>query len=145
MKIIKFLFNRFTIFSIAIIAQILFYILWALYFADTQIMWFIGALAGVIVLLNIIARNLNPAQTLLWTTVVMIFPIAGVTLYLLLGRSLWSKKTKDRMRKSFFKQAKTVNVTEDYPQKKRKAAFPFTLCTTTSARFQSCRLPTTKG
>ena len=119
MKIIKFIFNRFTIFSIAIIAQILFYILWALYFADTQIMWFIGALAGVIVLLNIIARNLNPAQTLLWTTAVMSFPIAGVTLYLLLGRSLWSKKTKDRMRKSFFKQAKTVNVTEDYPQKYR--------------------------
>ncbi len=119
MKIIKLLFSRFTVFTISIIIQILFYIVAIVHFSGTMLVSIIGLIVSAAVFISVISRDLNPAQTILWITVIMLLPIAGVTLYLLLGRSLWSKKTKERMHKSFFKQAKTVNETDDLPEKYR--------------------------
>ncbi|MBP5308915.1 MAG: PLDc N-terminal domain-containing protein [Clostridia bacterium] len=117
MKIIKILFNRFTIISVTIILQI------GLYFFlvfNLSAYWFFLALTSaisVITFIRVVNRDINPAQQLLWISVIALLPLFGITLYFLLGDSKWTRKAKRRIIETFFKQAPSVNATENVPEK----------------------------
>lgn len=54
-------------------------------------------IAGVIVVLYIINQWSNPAYKIVWTFVILIFPLGGVMIYYLFGRSKLTKRTRERM------------------------------------------------
>ncbi|MBO7378007.1 MAG: PLDc N-terminal domain-containing protein, partial [Clostridia bacterium] len=118
MKILKLLFGRFGIVTLAILMQMAVYILF--FFMLSEYYWIVyvfSLVIGVIVFVRVINRDLNPAQKILWVSVIMLSPIVGATLYVMIGDSRWSARTKERMHASFLKQAPAVNSTSDIPEK----------------------------
>ncbi len=116
MKIFKLIFNKLFIISIAIILQMAIYTLlfiFGLQFLAVQILFY---LLSIIVFLRVLTKDILPEQRLLWTALLFVLPVVGLCIFLMLGDSKWTKKAKDRMRKSFFKQAISVNPTDDLPK-----------------------------
>ncbi len=118
MKIFKWLFNRFFVVSLVIILQIAFILLLFIYGSVTSIFVQIAAsVIGLIMLVHILTTDIMPEQKLLWGVLLVAFPVAGIGLYFMLGDAMWTRRTKERMRRSFFKQAPTVNACTDLPEK----------------------------
>lgn len=92
-KLVKVLFGRMTIVGLLIIVQILLfaaiYTVFASYSVELQ---FVTLLLTLIVLVDIINRDMLPDGKLPWIITVMMVPIAGVLLYGLMSRNYISKK-----------------------------------------------------
>ncbi len=54
---------------------------------------------AVIIVFYIINKGINPAYKLVWTIVILISPVLGLTIYYLFGRSKLTKKTAEEMRR----------------------------------------------
>ncbi len=118
MKIIKLLFNRFTFIALAIILQMGLYTILALGLSSYYYAISIALrVVSLFVIIRVINRDINPGQQILWVTVIAIFPIAGLMLYLMIGDAKWSSRSKERMRRSFYKQIPVVNKTENLPER----------------------------
>ena len=78
MKIIKLLFGRFGIVTFAILIQMAVYLLF--FFMLSEYYWIIYVLSlaiAVVVFGHVINRDINPAQIILWVSVIMLSPIVG--------------------------------------------------------------------
>lgn len=99
-KYIKLIFGRLFIGVLAILVQFLwmFLLLWKFSIQFTFVNYTIHVLAGVIVL-RIVSRRMNPSYKLAWTFVILMFPVLGLFIYYVFGRSELTKRTRNRMQK----------------------------------------------
>lgn len=97
-KILKLLFSRLFIVFLAIAVQFfwLFIMLYRFSGQYSYVNAFVEVLA-VIVLLRIVNRPINPSYKLAWTFVILMFPILGLLIYAVFGRSELTKKTRVKM------------------------------------------------
>ena len=97
-KISKIIFSRVFIVFLAIAIQFfwLFNFLWR-FTMQSQYMYIILDILAAIVVLRIVSRWMNPSYKLAWTFIILIFPILGLFIYLVFGRSELTKKTRERM------------------------------------------------
>ena len=87
-SLLKLLFNRIFYVALALIVQLA-WLLIALFRLMEYSRWVtIGMQAvGVLVVLWIVNKKINPSYKLAWTMLILIFPVFGGTLYLLFGKS----------------------------------------------------------
>lgn len=97
-KISKLIFSRVFIVFLAIAVQFfwLFNFLWR-FTMQSQYMYIILDVLAALVVLRIVSRWMNPSYKLAWTFIILIFPILGLFIYLVFGRSELTKKTRERM------------------------------------------------
>ena len=97
-KVISFLFRRFTLVSLAILAQIIILALMILkfskYFFLLDIFFMI---MSVLVVLYILNRRSDPTYKLAWIIPIMILPVLGGLFYVLLGGTGISNRMKNKM------------------------------------------------
>ena len=87
MKFLKLIFSRLVIIIIAILLQIFIFIS-ANFILTESFAWIdlIFDLIGLIVLITLITRLEPSSYKLPWVIVILLFPIVGITLYLLFAR-----------------------------------------------------------
>ena len=87
-KILQLLFNRIFYVALALVVQ-LSWLLIALFRLMEYSRWVtIGMqVVGFLVVLWIVNKKINPSYKLAWTMLILIFPVFGVSLYLLFGKS----------------------------------------------------------
>lgn len=97
-KISKLLFGRLFIVGMAILIQFswLFLLMYRVSIEFTYVNIALNFLA-VIVTMVIVSRWLNPSYKLAWTFIIMAFPLLGLLIYFLFGRSELAKKTRERL------------------------------------------------
>ncbi|MBQ9709035.1 MAG: cardiolipin synthase [Clostridia bacterium] len=117
MKFLKLLFNRFVFVTLSILLQIVFTVLLVVGLMDYWIFIVISVVLSFLVFLNVTMRDINPAQQLLWITVILIFPVGGIVLYLMIGDAKWSRRAKRRMRAVLDKQIPEINSLSQYPER----------------------------
>jgi len=117
MKLLKLFFNRFVFITLAILLQMALYVL--LLFGLLDYWWFLAiqVVVSTVVFLRVNVRDVNPAQQILWITVILMLPILGSALYLMIGDSKWTKGAKRRLEAIFSKQVTVVNATAELPEK----------------------------
>ncbi|MBR1390616.1 MAG: cardiolipin synthase [Lachnospiraceae bacterium] len=97
-RIAKLFFSRLFIIALAILMQLF----WFLYvflrlsrvFTSLNIVLSVVAL---VLMLHVINRRMNPYGKLAWCVIILGFPLLGVLLYILLGRSELTKRTRKRL------------------------------------------------
>ena len=87
-SLLKLLFNRIFYVALALIVQLA-WLLIALFRLMEYSRWVtIGMqIIGAFVVLWIVNRQINPYYKLAWTMLILVFPVFGVSLYLLFGKS----------------------------------------------------------
>lgn len=97
-KYIKLIFGRLFIGMIAILVQFvwMFTLLWKFSIQFTFVNYAIHFLAGIIVL-RIVSRRMNPSYKLAWAFIILMFPLLGLFIYYVFGRSELTKRTRNRM------------------------------------------------
>ena len=87
-SLLKLLFNRIFYVALALVVQ-LSWLLIALFRLMEYSRWVtIGMqVVGFLVVLWIVNKKINPSYKLAWTMLILIFPVFGVSLYLLFGKS----------------------------------------------------------
>ena len=87
-SLLKLLFNRIFYVALALVVQLA-WLLIALFRLMEYSRWVtIGMQAiGFLVVLWIVNKKINPSYKLAWTMLILIFPVFGVSLYLLFGKS----------------------------------------------------------
>ncbi len=97
-KILKLVFSRLFFIFVAIAIQFLwlFNLLYTFSLQFSYVNAVITALAVVIVL-RIVSRPLNPSYKLAWTFIILLFPILGLLIYAIFGRSELTKRTREKM------------------------------------------------
>ncbi len=95
----KVLFSRILMASIAIFLQI-FIIAVVMFFFASYAVWFLGgyALFSLLVVVRILNENENPAFKLSWMVIVLIFPILGLTFYLIVQFQIGARLIGKRLR-----------------------------------------------
>lgn len=117
MKLFKLIFSRFFIISVAIILQMVFYVLLIAYGVHKILpVSIIITVAGVAVFLRVLTRDIMPEQKLLWTALLGFVPLVGIGLYIMIGGSRRGPRAKEHIRNLFFRQAPSVNPAEDIPE-----------------------------
>lgn len=97
-KISSILFNRLFIVAVAILLQFgwIFLTLYHFSISYTFVNIIIRILA-VILVLKVINNWTNPYYKLAWTFIILLFPLFGICLYIIFGRSELTKRTQERM------------------------------------------------
>lgn len=87
-KTAKLLFNRIFYVAVALIVQLVWLMSAVLQLAgySRYISWGLTVL-GILVVLGIVNRNINPSYKLAWTILILTVPILGLVLYIVFGRS----------------------------------------------------------
>ena len=87
-SLLKLLFNRIFYVALALVVQLA-WLLIALFRLMEYSRWVtIGMqFIGFLVVLWIVNKKINPSYKLAWTMLILIFPVFGVSLYLLFGKS----------------------------------------------------------
>lgn len=98
-KLSKLIFSRVFIVFLAIAIQFfwLFNFLYRFSIQFTYVDLIVRALAVIIVMLRIVTKWMNPAYKLAWTFIILLFPVLGLLIYLVFGRSELTKRTRERM------------------------------------------------
>ena len=87
-KIAKLLFNRVFYVAVAILIQFGWLMTMVMRLATfSKYVDILLKLAGIIIVLWILNREINPSYKLAWTILILVLPILGVVLYLVFGRS----------------------------------------------------------
>ncbi len=103
-KIFKFIFNRMTIVSIAIIVQIVLLLFFAWQLNEYFIyMHGLFLLLGILLVLKIINSRSNPIYKIAIIVPILTLPIVGAMLYFVLGNNKSMRIFKERIMKEFFK------------------------------------------
>lgn len=98
MKAKKILLSRIIVVALAILMQFLWLFLFVYQFSiKFSFLNVFLQVVGVIVVLYIINQWSNPAYKIVWTFVILIFPVGGLTIYIVFGRSKLTKHTRERM------------------------------------------------
>lgn len=97
-KIGKLIFGRLFIAAVAILVQFswLFYWIYRFSWLSTYANIAIRILA-VILVLKLMNRRMNPAFKLAWTFIILLFPVLGLLIYYVFGRSELTKRTRNKM------------------------------------------------
>lgn len=87
-SLLKLLFNRIFYVALALIVQLA-WLLIALFRLMEYSRWVTIGMqaAGFLVVLWIVNKKINPSYKLAWTMLILVFPVFGVSLYLLFGKS----------------------------------------------------------
>ena len=101
-SLLKLLFNRIFYVALALVVQLA-WLLIALFRLMEYSRWVtIGMQAiGFLVVLWIVNKKINPSYKLAWTMLILIFPVFGVSLYLLFGGRLRAHKKTFKRRRPF--------------------------------------------
>ena len=94
----KLLFQRVVVVSLSILLQIAFVLLSAFYLKDNQ-RW-VGAvmtLLSWISVMHIMSGRNNPSYKIAWIVLILVFPVAGITIYLLFGGNKTSSRENKKM------------------------------------------------
>ena len=87
-KIAKLLFNRIFYVAVAILVQFGWILMMVMRLATySRYVDILLKLVGVVIVLWILNKEINPSYKLAWTILILVLPILGVVLYLLFGRS----------------------------------------------------------
>ncbi|MCL2676117.1 MAG: cardiolipin synthase [Firmicutes bacterium] len=105
MKFLRFLFGRFFIITLLVIVQAAAFVL-AIVYLDrvTPYYYYINAgfsALGVLIVLVLVNRRINPNYIVPWIVIVLIFPVVGVVVYLMFSQNRLSRSQKKRYRKIF--------------------------------------------
>ena len=126
-KVIGFLFRRFTLVSLAIIAQIITLGLMLWRFSQYFLIFdLIFTIISILVVLYILNRRIDPTYKIAWIIPIMIFPVLGGLFYVLLGGAGISSKMKDEMHSIIDKMKECLHqhsVTVENLKKDNKIAF----------------------
>lgn len=97
-KLSKLIFSRLFIVFLAIAIQFfwMFNLLYRFSIQFTYVNLIVRGLA-VIIVLRIVSRWMNPAYKLAWTFIILLFPVLGLLIYLVFGRSELTKRTREKM------------------------------------------------
>lgn len=100
-KLASILLSRLVIFSLLILLQIYGIIIVILKFSKYSIYFALGSIViSIIAVLAILNNRKNSAYKLAWVIAILIFPIIGVTFYLLFGMQKINKRVINEMKKS---------------------------------------------
>ncbi len=95
---LKRMFQRFTMVSISIVAQLVFFVLMVWKFQETNdLLYVVLTLLSMLVMLVIISKNTNPAYKIAWLVPVLSFPVFGGLFYLMLGGNRISRHQRKKM------------------------------------------------
>lgn len=95
MRLLKIIFNRATVISLLIIFQIT--VLFFIVFNISNFTWIYLSVLPIFTLIAYIRINnkkLNPSQQILWITLLIVFPLLGLLLYLIFGETRLVKREK---------------------------------------------------
>ena len=107
-KLLGFLLHRVVLVGLAILTQVLFFVLVLLRFEPYFIYFHTLTVAvGIGVVLHIINGRSNPGYKIAWLVPVLVFPVFGVIFYLVLGSSRLSRRQKKKMQ-AISRQAEEV-------------------------------------
>ncbi len=122
-KILKSIFSRLLITALLIIVQVLMVIYFILYL-DESITWMpiVLTIVEVILILDLVNRDMPADLKIPWLAVVMLVPIAGIIIYLLFSRNLARKKHIKYYQKLFSDLQETIKVDEVGAEKLDKYA-----------------------
>lgn len=67
----------------------------------------------------ILSENRNPLKSLAWVTVLLLFPIGGIILYIFFGRSIKNKRMISRRNKRKLRESSLLEVADDPPSNLR--------------------------
>lgn len=97
-KIGKMLFSRLFVMGLAIVVQFL-WLLNLMYRFSIQFTYvnFAINILAVIITLVIVSRWLNPSYKLAWTFIIMLFPVLGLLIYFVFGRSELTKHKREKL------------------------------------------------
>lgn len=97
-KVKKVLLGRVVVVGLAVLSQFAWLFFLAYQFSmKYSFINIILQIAGAVVVLYIINQWSNPAYKIVWTFVILIFPLGGLMVYFLFGRSKLTKKTREGM------------------------------------------------
>ena len=87
-KIAKLLFNRIFYVAVAILVQFGWIMMMVMRLATfSKYVDVLLKLVGIVIVLWILNKEINPSYKLVWTILILVLPILGVVLYLVFGRS----------------------------------------------------------
>lgn len=94
----KVLLGRVVVVGLAVAIQVT-WLLWMMlqFSLKYSILNVLFQVVGTVTALYIINQWSNPAYKIVWTFVILLFPVVGVTIYFVFGRSKLTKKTRERM------------------------------------------------
>ena len=97
-KVKKVLLGRVLVVGLAVLVQFLWLFIMLYQFSiKYSFINILFQVMGAIVVLYIINQWSNPAYKIVWTFVILIFPLLGLCIYLVFGRSRLTKKTRESM------------------------------------------------
>ena len=99
-KIINFLFSRVVIISLCILIQLAWWVF--VFFYLTRVSNVVSMLVramGLLIVLWIANKKMNPSYKLLWTMLILTSPVLGVGIYFLLGESRVARKMQHNYEK----------------------------------------------
>lgn len=97
MKAIRFLFTRLVTVSLAIVLQIIIFILVLLYLGEMfPAVYFVFVAFSFIIVIWVGTKDDNPVYKLAWVTLILLFPLVGGLVYLLWGNKRLPKRVKAR-------------------------------------------------
>lgn len=97
-KVKKLLLGRVIFIALAVALQFSWIFLVAFRFSrQYSFLNIILEIIGILMVLHIINQWSNPAYKIVWTFVILIFPLGGILIYVMFGRSKLTKHTRERM------------------------------------------------
>lgn len=112
-KIFKVLSNRIFVVAMLLIIQIAWVVLFAtLVVENFKILDTLLTILSILVVLWLVNKRINPAYKLIWTIVILVFPIFGVTLYLLTGKSRIARKMQKELERIYEGKGEILNQDE---------------------------------
>jgi cardiolipin synthase len=109
---------------------------WSAYFSMSWLYWtlmIIYAFSIISVIGVILSENRNPVKSLAWVTVLILFPAAGLILYIFFGRSFKNKHMISRRNKRRLKKLEpaielSANISDFTPESQQQITLTKSLC-----------------
>lgn len=117
MKFLNFIFNKFIFVTVSILAQLTFFVLLVVGLMDYWIFWVVSAVVSTTTFLRVNMRDINPAQQLLWVTVMLLLPVVGILLYVMIGDAKWTKRERAFIDEVASKQVPSKKLDGELPEK----------------------------
>lgn len=98
MKLLKILFSKAALIAISVIIQVLIFVIINVYLYESYIVFYwIFTVLSILILLFIINKEKPASFKLPWICLVLLFPIVGLTLYILFGNFSLTRKQKAKL------------------------------------------------
>ena len=105
-KVLKFLFSRLVVVSMAILVQFCFLLFVLLKLSSYAVYLYVGLqLLSLLVVLWVVTKRDNPSYKIAWIIAILSFPLFGGIFYLVLGNKGMDKKQVQRIRNYAYQHA----------------------------------------